>query len=214
MNHMPEPLYFLIAFPLMWLSVTMLLSVLSGWFRLMERYPNRPEDALVVLANQSGSLGAVSMRNILKLSICPSGLRVGIMRIFGPYCRDFFVPWNEITVARADRLFWKVAKLSFGQPAVGSLTVLAEVADRIAREAGHPWPEPGSFPEETGSQAFSRIAKRWVAMTSLAAAFFIVAPRLVAPNGAARPPIIAAILFPAVVFGIGAMVQYVRRRRP
>jgi hypothetical protein len=214
MNHMPEPLYFLMAFPLLWFAVTMLLSVLSGWFGLMERYPNRAEDALTVLANQSGSLGAVSMRSILKLSVCPSGLRVGIMRIFGPYCRDFFVPWNEITVGRGDRLFWKVAKLSFGQPPVGNLTVLAEVADRIAREAGNHWPEPGSFPEETGSQAFSRIAKRWVAMTSLAAAFFIVAPRLVTPNEAARPPIIVAILFPAIVFGIGAMVQHLRRRRP
>ena len=36
------------------------------------------------------------------------------MRIFGPFCRDFLVPWSEITVTRSDRVVWKVAKLSFG----------------------------------------------------------------------------------------------------
>ena len=214
MNASPNPLYFLIAFPLLWCSVTMILSFLSGWFGLMERYPDRDEIPVVTLANQSGSLGLVSMRGLLKLSVCPSGLRIGIMRIFGPFCRDFLVPWSEIKVTRNDRVFWKVAKLTFGQPSNGNLKVFAEVADRMARAADNHWPEPGPFPQETGSQSFSRIAKRWVAMTGLAAVFFIIAPRLIAPNPAARPPIVVAILFPAIVFGLGAMVEYFRRQRP
>jgi hypothetical protein len=124
------------------------------------------------------------------------------------------VPWNEITIRRSDRLFWKIAKLSFGQPSNGNLKVIADVADRMARAAGNHWPEPGPFPEETASQGFSRIAKQWVAMTGLAAAFFIIVPRLMTANTAARPPIIVAILVPAIVYGIAAMVQYVRRQRP
>ena len=88
------------------------------------------------------------MRGVLKLSVCPSGLRVGIMRIFVPFSRDFLVPWNEITVTRSDRFFWKAAKLSFGQPPNGNLKVFADVADRLARAAGRHWPEPGSFPKE------------------------------------------------------------------
>ena len=84
MNAPPNPLYFLIAFPLLWFAVTMILSLLSGWFGLMERYPDRDEVAVVTLANQSGSLGLVSMRGILKLGVCTSGLRIGIMQIFGP----------------------------------------------------------------------------------------------------------------------------------
>jgi hypothetical protein len=187
MSASPNPLYFLLAFPLLWFAVTMILSFLSGWLGLMERYPNSDEIPIVTLANQSGSLGLVSMRGILKLSVCASGLRIGIMRIFGPFCRDFLVPWNEITVTRRDRYFWKVAKLSFGQPSNGNLKVFAEVADRMARAAGNRWPEQGSFPQETRSQSVSRIAKQWVAMTALAAAFFIIAPRLATPNAAARP---------------------------
>jgi hypothetical protein len=214
MTAAPTPLYFLICFPLFWFAVTLLLNFLSGWFGLMERYPNCAEDGLTVLANQSGSLGAVSMRGILRLSVCPSGLRIGIMRIFGPFCRDFFVPWNEITITRGDRFFWKVAKLSFGQPSIGKLTVFADVADRMARAAGNHWPEPGSFRKETGGQAVSRIAEQWAFMTTFAAAFFVIAPRLASPKGAAVPPIAAAILFPATVFGIAAIAQYFRRQRP
>jgi hypothetical protein len=212
MNAPPNPLYFLIAFPVLWFVVTLILSVVSGWFRLMERYPNRDEAPTLSLTNQSGSLGIVSMRNILKLSVCDSGLRVGIMRIFGPFCRDFLVPWNEITVTRGDRYFWRFAKLSFGQPENGNLKLFAEVADRLARAAGNRWPEPGSFPEETSAQSASRILKQWLAMTALASAFFIIAPRLATTNAAARPPIAVAILFPAIVFGIGALVRYFRRQ--
>jgi hypothetical protein len=76
----------------------------------------------------------VGMRSILSLSVCPSGLRVG--RIFGLFCHDFFIPLNSITVIRKERALWKVAKLSFGQPPIGNLTIPSEVADRIARAAG------------------------------------------------------------------------------
>jgi len=57
------------------------------------------------------------MRSILNLDVCPSGLRVGMMRLFGVFCRDFFVPWDQISVVRKRRLFWREAKLVFGQPA-------------------------------------------------------------------------------------------------
>jgi hypothetical protein len=214
MDAASDPLYFLIAFPLLWFVITMILSLLSGWFGLAERYPNLNEEPILTLKNQSGSVGSVSMRSILRLSVCPSGLRIGIMRIFGPFCRDFLVPWSEITVTRSDRILWKEAKLSFGFPANGNLKLFAEVADRMARAAGNRWPEQGAFPLESAGQSFSRIAKQWVAMTTLAAAFFIIAPRLATSNAAARPPILIAIFFPAIVFGIAAAIQYLRQRRP
>jgi hypothetical protein len=209
-----SPVYFALFFVLLWLAVTTILGFISGWFVLMKIYPDRSENALRTFARQSGHMGRVSMRSILNLSVCPSGLRLGMMRIFGLFCRDFFVPWNAISVTRKDRVLWKVARISFGQPAIGTLTIPAEVADRIARAAGGFWPESGPFPEETSSQASSRIFKQWAAMTCFAAAFFIIVPRLMMPKGAAAPPIIVAVLFPAIVFGVGSLIQYLRRERP
>src|SRR3982074_1172298 len=138
-----SPVYFALFFVLLWLTVTTILGFISGWFVLMKSYPDRSENPLRTFARQSGYMGLVSMRSILNLSVCPSGLRLGMMRIFGVFCRDFFVPWNAISVTRKDRVLWKEAKISFGQPAIGTLTVPAEVADRLARAAGGLWPELG-----------------------------------------------------------------------
>jgi hypothetical protein len=209
-----SPVYFALFFVLVWLAVTTILGFISGWFVLMKSYPDRSEKPLRTFARQSGYMGLVGMRSILNLSVCPSGLRLGMMRIFGVFSRDFFVPWNVISVTRKDRVLWKEAKISFGQPTIGTLTIPAEVADRLARAAGGLWPELGPFPEETSRQASSRIVKQWAAMTCLAAAFFIIVPRLMMPKGAAAPPIIVAVLFPAIVFGVAGLIQYLRRQRP
>ena len=48
-------------------------------------------------------------------------------------------------------------------------------------------------------------------MTSLASAFFIIVPLIAFPNGNG-PPIAVAILFPAIVFGIGALIQYASQK--
>jgi hypothetical protein len=134
------------------------------------------------------------------------------MRIFGLFARDFFVPWSEIRITRKERFFQKVVTISFGNPIMGSLTVPAEVANRIARASPDVWPEAAFFPDESEIQAGVRILKQWALSTSVAAAFFIVVPRVAFPDAAA-PPIVVAILFPAIVFGIGSFVRYLRSDR-
>jgi hypothetical protein len=197
-------------FAAMWLTVTTILAVLSDWFRLRTRFPDQFEEPLLRIRGQSGSMGlGVHMRGILTLSVCSSGLRVGIMRVFGPFCGDFFVPWEAINITRKTVWFWPVAKLQFGRPGVGSLTIPAHVADRLARAAMGRWPEIGPFPEETQRDTLRRLLTQWAVVTCAAALFFTLAPLAVAPAGAG-PPIVVAILFPAIVFGVVTIVRYVR----
>jgi hypothetical protein len=204
--------FFPLFFVSLWLTVTTLLAVLSGWFRLMAKFPNQPMEPILRVRGQSGWMGlGVSMSGILTLAVCPSGLRVGIMRVFGPFCRDFFVPWEDIRVVRRTVLFWPVAKLQFGSPAIGSLTIPAHVAIRLARAAMGRWPEIGPFPEERPRDTFRRLLTQWAATTCAAALFFTLVPLAVAPTGG-RPPIVVAILFPAIVFGVVAIVGFVRER--
>jgi hypothetical protein len=207
---------FAVVFPLffaaLWLTVTTVLAVLSGWFRLMARFPNQAMEPLLRIRGQSGSMGlGVSMRGILTLSVCPSGLRVGIMRVFGPFCRDFFIPWDAASVTRKTVLFWPVAKLRFGSPGIGSLTISAHVANRLARAAMGRWPEIGPFPEEKHRDTLRRLLTQWAAITCVAALFFTLVPLAFAPTGV-RPPIVVAILFPAIVFGVVTIARYVRER--
>jgi len=148
LQHYPAAL-FLPFFVALWLAVVVALGRLSGWPRLASRFPDRPEEPTLRLRWQSGSMGMmVNMRGVLALDVCQSGLRVGIMRLFGPFSRDFFVPWEDISIVRKVPLFWPVATLQFGRPAIGSLTVSARAADRLARAASGRWPETPALPEE------------------------------------------------------------------
>ena len=204
--------FFPLFFAALWLTVTTVLAVLSGWFRLMARFPNQTMEPILRVRGQSGSMGlGVSMQRILTLSVCPTGLRVGMMRVFGPFCRDFFVPWEAISITRKKLLLWPVAKLQFGSPGVGSLTIPAHVANRLAHAAMGRWPETGPFPEEKHRDTLRRLLIQWAAITCVAALFFTLAPLAAAPTGS-RPPIVVAILFPAIVFGVVTIVRYVREK--
>src|ERR1700756_2434901 len=48
---------FFVFFAVMWLIVTTILAVLSGWFRLMEAFPDQPSDPILRLRAQSGRIG-------------------------------------------------------------------------------------------------------------------------------------------------------------
>ena len=207
------PVVLPVFFGTLWLAVTTLLGAISGWFSLVGRYPDRNEEPLEELRWMSGWMGpGVSMSGILKFDVCPSGLRVGIFRLFGPFARDFFVPWAEIKVERRDRFFWKTAELLFGNPTVGRISVAAHVGDRIARVAPESWPEPGPFLPEAPRTALLAVAKEWAFATVAAALFFTVGPRIITPNGP-HPPIAVAILFPAITFGVASIFRYWNRVR-
>ena len=209
--------YFPLAFPLffvgMWVAVGTWLAVMSGWFSLARAFPDRMEDPVFRLAWQSGSMGAnVNMRGILTLAVCPSGLRVGIFRVFGPFSKTFFVPWDQIRIERKTVFFMHMAVLSFGSPRVGNLTLRVAVAERLARALPDKWPEPSSLiPTNPRNRALD-ILKGWAIQTTFAATFFLVAPRLIAHNATAFPPPAVAILFPAIVLGVASLIRYVVER--
>ena len=108
----------------------------------------------------------------------------------------------------------KVVQIAFGQPVVGTLTIPTDVANRIARAAAGHWPETGPIVSDSSGEAASRIVKQWIVMTILASVFFIVASHFMMPPGQKSPSDILLILFPATIFGINAIVQYVRGRGP
>ncbi|HVO02833.1 MAG TPA: hypothetical protein VMT54_11560 [Candidatus Cybelea sp.] len=144
-------------FVVIWLGIGLLLGLMTGWYRLMAAFPDRDEQPLLKLTWQSGAMGlGVNMNRVLKIGVCPSGLRLGMMRIFGPLCRDFLVPWQEIGLEHRKILFWPVVKLSFGNPVVGSLIVRASLAERLAAAAGDRWPERDPAPPQAREGVVTR----------------------------------------------------------
>jgi hypothetical protein len=132
------PLFFVA----MWIGVTTLIGFMSGWFTLMQQFPDRDEKPLAQLNWQSGFMGPVGVnyRNVLKIGVCPSGLRVGVLRVFGLFAHDFFVPWHAIKATKKEFWMWQVTELSFGKPEVGRLLLYGSTAGRIA-ETAKGWPQ-------------------------------------------------------------------------
>ena len=197
----------------LWLFVTTLLSFLSGWYKLAARFPDRNEEPLLKLSLQSGSMGlGVSMRGVLNISACPSGLRIGINRLFGPFARKFFVSWEDLHVTRRTILFSPSARLQFGTPQIGTLTISGHAANRLARAAQGKWPEREPLPDEPAASTFRRLFFYWAAITCLAAIFFSGVLFSDVRTGTTHPAIIVAIAFPAVVFGVAFLIRYFRER--
>ncbi len=146
------PIGFTVCFVGMWLLVTTILALASGWFRLAKVYPDRTEEPILRLRGRSGLMGpGINLGGVLRLSVCPSGLRLGISPLLGPFSKDFLVPWGDISVSRRKALFWRIARLQFGMPRVGVLTLRAGIVDTLAEAAGKRWPEiaaaqPGTPP--------------------------------------------------------------------
>lgn len=140
------PLFFVV----IWIGVTSLLSFLSGWFTLQQQFPNRDEKPLLQLNWQSGFMGSlpVNFRNVLKVSVCPSGLRIGVLRVFGAFAHDFFVPWHAISATKKEFWMWQVTELTFGKPEIGKLLLYASTTDRLA-EAAKAWPEAAAVLKAT-----------------------------------------------------------------
>lgn len=215
MSQLPFPEEAFYAFPLffaaMWFAVTSLLGLLSGWYGLMHRFPDRDDQVLAKFGGQSGSMGVgVAMGGILVLTVCSGGLRVGIWRVFGPLCAPFYVPWQDLVVRRRQALMFPRADLIFGD--TGKLTVAGDVADRIARTAARTWPEPGPPPQKDVRRLAVLSLVEWVLMTGFAAGFFTFGPVFLGGQTQGIP-LGVAVGFPAIVFGVATFFRFLRRTR-
>ncbi len=158
---------FLIA---VWLVIPAILGIMSGWFRLVAAFPNVDEQPVLRLRGRSGRMAmGVNMNGILTISVCPSGLRIGMLRVFGPFCRSFLVPWDRIAVTRTTLMFAPAARLDFGNPVIGTLTIRANLADRLARAANGRWPEAGPFPKAGAGESLRRLVTQWAVFAAVGA---------------------------------------------
>jgi hypothetical protein len=130
-----------------------------------------------------------------------------VPRVFGPFSRPYFVPWGDIRVYRLTEYFMPAARLEFGQPARGVLSVRGNTANRLARAAGKNWPEPGPFPFESTGHILASVILQWAALSALLAVFLTLLAFVFAP---ARPflPLPIAIGLPALIMGVIACIRF------
>jgi hypothetical protein len=135
---------FILFFAGMWLTVTWLLSYVSGWAFLARHYrAARPFAGRYerIRASQMGPLGPFGgARNALYVAIDPQGLHLRMFILFRVNCRDLFIPWDEITVTRGRSFFMDFVEFHFRQaPRIG-VRIFGKAGDVIKALAGPAWP--------------------------------------------------------------------------
>ena len=205
---------FLAIFPFffiaMWLAVTAMIGLLSGWFTLQNRYPNNDEPALLTLRSQSGMMGKrAGMNGILTLSACPSGLRIGIWRVFGLFQRPFLVPWDEITADPKSFFFVPMARLGFGHPEIGSLTIDAGSWQSLSAHSPEKARRNDRFEPVSRGQVVHGLMLQCAIISGGITAIFAVAS-LLEPGKQPVPLVVFA--FPVVGVGIAQLIRYARMR--
>ena len=93
-------LAFLVGFPLIWIGVCWLASVLSGWRSLASRYRATTPPAGQRISAQYALIGFARYRGILTAHVSPEGLRLSVLKIFPGHAPLFF-PWSDLHDVRA-----------------------------------------------------------------------------------------------------------------
>lgn len=187
-----------------------MLGLMSGWFNLQQWYQEPTEEPLLKLRGQSGSMGfGVALNGILRLTAHPSGLGVGIWRVFGPFQRAFLVPWSDIGVEPSRSFFTPMVKLSFGNPPNGRLKISIRSWSRLVAAARPATTvQMPAAPEVSREAVARRMFLEWLVLTGIGSTFFLVVTS--SWESDERIPIAFCIGLPAIMFGIGQLIRFAR----
>lgn len=128
------PVLFFPAFIGLWCGVCYLLSKMSGWRDLAEKYPLTAPFTGETHSWQSGRMGACSYRSCLILGVNHQGLYLSVFPIFAIGAPPLLIPWPAVSgVKREKFFFWKVTKINIGTPPITTLEVYGPFLDLIRR---------------------------------------------------------------------------------
>ena len=207
------PVFFPFLFVGMWLAITTMLGVLSGWFALQQYYPRGEEEPLLRRKIVSASMGlGVHFRRMITVSACPSGLRVSASRLMAPFQRPFLVPWSEIEAEEVRSFFVPMVRLRFGRPEIGKLTIGARDWEHLSGYAAPQAARSGNLRVEIASNRTvgAGLLLQWAIVTVIAGTFFLVAS---GRQGAPSLPIWLCYGLPAIVAGGGQLIRWLVQLR-
>jgi len=95
---------FLVAFPVIWVAVVLVISRLGGWASLSREYPPRAQVGGRRFRFQSGRMRfRTGYGSCLTVGSDPTGLHVSIVFLFRPGHRRLFLPWSDVSFHEGSR---------------------------------------------------------------------------------------------------------------
>ena len=109
--------FILFANATLWIVVTALLSRMSGWRELAQRYAHKmgtPEESF---SFQTASFRwAINYRSCITIGLSPEGLSLSILKPFRMFHPSILIPWSVIRSVDATRyFFYDATRIQIGQ---------------------------------------------------------------------------------------------------
>ena len=120
------PLLFFIIFPIFWCAVIWLISQLSGWGALAQRYRALQPSSGKVWSWQHGLIGWTGYNGVLKLTANAEGLFMETLWLFSFGHPRLFIPWHEFREAKVGNFFFRrQVKAKVGFPPIATVRLPA-----------------------------------------------------------------------------------------
>ena len=115
---------FCLVFPLFWIAIVYLISVMSGWQALASKYATQAEPPSQLKTMAGGMVGLSRYNGTLNVGLSDQGVYLSVIFLFKPGHKPLLIPWSEISeVKQIDYFFQKMYKIKVGQPKVATLTL-------------------------------------------------------------------------------------------
>ena len=134
-----KPDQFMLAFMAMWITISYVLSVLRGWWRLATWYKGTPVKAVQKWRGRSASLRLVSYGSCLNFSVSQDGLGVSVFFLFRAGHPPLLVPWSEIVAEQSGFFIFRGVKLTFAREPGIKLKIGTRLARQIHNASRDYW---------------------------------------------------------------------------
>ena len=120
----------IVAIPLFWCLVVLLLSHVSGWQRLSRGYESKVPPHGKAFLGQSGSVGPVSYRNCLTVHVAPEGLFLSVPFFFRIGHKALLIPWSAIHTEETVKFLWhRAVRFEVGRPSSAQIRLPPQILE-------------------------------------------------------------------------------------
>lgn len=134
--------YFIVFFPILWVAISFVLSRISGWHELGEKYSR-----INFVSGEKWRFRSARLRHSVSYNNCVifvanrEGLGISIFFLFRFGHPPLFIPWTDISIQKETKFFRKALCFMVGREFPIPIMVYKNLGNKILSVAGQNPPE-------------------------------------------------------------------------
>jgi hypothetical protein len=127
---------FSVSFVLIWSLVSVIISLVGGWWRLAEHYRAAAPFGGQRWSWQTGWMGWSRYRGVLTVGADTTGLSLEVMPLFRLMHPPLFIPWGDIAAEERTVFIFPVVTLQLAQAPEVKVSLLRGTWDKVQAARG------------------------------------------------------------------------------